>query len=55
MDLMNSSSLANSLAIALVYKGSGDCENRWERICSEMRSFVFGEMRGMTLEEIRFK
>ena len=50
---MNSSSRASSLAIALVYAGSGVHENKCARTCSAMRSFVLGEMRGMYYERCK--
>ena len=48
--LINSSSRAALFATALVYTGSGARENKCERTCSAMRSFVLGEIRGILYE-----
>ena len=49
-DLVNSSSRAISSEICDVNRDSGEIENRWCRICSEILSFFFWDMVGMIFE-----
>ena len=53
-DLVNSSSRANSLAIWAVKRASGEAENRWRRICSEIFSLFILDILGIFVGDIRF-